>query len=176
MTRASDVVDERIVVNSVDKAVKAVAMLASTMEQQTAVLRDAFRDECLRAGDHVRGSGEAAGKAFGRHMTDATEQARRATDALTAAQGSYLSQRRRVWIVVGGVLGLCLLTLVVTWQAAAGYYHERLATLRAEVQYMDAIHRSDVVPCGDGKLCASVDVKAGRFGERKQYYIVKPRP
>ncbi len=40
---------------------------------------------------------------------------------------------------------------------------------------MEAINRSDIVPCGDGRLCVNIDEKAPKLGEKKQYRLVKPR-
>lgn len=47
--------------------------------------------------------------------------------------------------------------------------------LMAAVPYMEAMNKSDVVPCGDGQLCARIDDKAPRLGDKKPYCLIEQR-
>ncbi len=103
-------------------------------------------------------------------------EAEQTTRALKAAQADIASQRRLMWWGLGAVLVLSLISLVATYQSLYGFYQSRYTQLKAQVTYLDAVNRADVVPCGDGRLCAHVDPKSPRFGDKKQYRVVEPRP
>ncbi|KOR46032.1 hypothetical protein ADT25_07245 [Xanthomonas oryzae] len=83
---------------------------------------------------------------------------------------------RWVWIGAGVSLLCALVALIGTYQMLYGDYATRYQALRAQVPYLEAINRSDIAPCGDGRLCVNIDDKAPKFGDKKQYRLVKPRP
>lgn len=63
--------------------------------------------------------------------------------------------------------------------SGAGYYRRELASLKQElVRYEEAIpvvqayYASDVVICG-GRVCANVDPKGQRTGDKRQYLQVR---
>jgi hypothetical protein len=80
-----------------------------------------------------------------------------------------------MWWGMGVVLLACLVSLVANYQMLYGSYQQKYDQLLAAVPYMDAVNKSDVVPCGDGQLCARIDDKAPRVGDKKQYRLVEPR-
>ncbi|MCC4604471.1 hypothetical protein HG421_17940 [Xanthomonas campestris pv. badrii] len=45
----------------------------------------------------------------------------------------------------------------------------------SSAQVLRAVAHSDVVPCGD-QLCADLDPRGTRSGDRTQYRAVRPRP
>jgi hypothetical protein len=81
------------------------------------------------------------------------------------------------WVIVGACVSLLfsLVALLGTYEMLYGHYQTRYDELKSKVTYLDAINRSDVVPCGDGQLCAHIDDKAARVGDKKQYRVVAPR-
>ena len=50
-----------------------------------------------------------------------------------------------------------------------------LVAIRLVARVLRAVAQSDVVLCGD-QLCANVDLRGARSGDRKQYRAVRPRP
>lgn len=98
------------------------------------------------------------------------------TRALRAAQADVASQRRLMWWGLGSVLVLCMISLVATYQSLYGFYHARMTQLKAKITYLEAVNKADVVRCGDGLLCARVDTQSPRYGDKKQYRVVAPRP
>ena len=103
-------------------------------------------------------------------------EAEQTTRAFQRAQSDIAAQRRVMWWGLGTVLILSVISLVATYQGLYGFYQTRYTKLKAQVVYLEAVNRSDVVPCGDGQLCAHVDPKSPRYGKNKQYRVVAPRP
>jgi hypothetical protein len=128
-----------------------------------------------RVGSTVREGLEPSIEACQQRVQETAEQAERSVRVLKADQVEIASQRRRMVWSLGAVIALCILSLVATYEGLYGYYQTQFSRLKSEVNYLDAIHRSDVVPCGDGQLCARVDDKAPRYGDNRQYRVVKPR-
>lgn len=95
--------------------------------------------------------------------------------ALQRSRRDLVPLLRWVWIGAGLSLALSLVALFGTYTMLHGHYASRYETLKALVPYMDAINKADVVPCGDDQLCARIDDKAPRLGDRKQYRLVAPR-
>jgi hypothetical protein len=81
------------------------------------------------------------------------------------------------WVIVGACVSLLfsLVALFGTYHMLYGHYRQQYDQLLAAVPYMDAVNRSDVVPCGDRQLCARIDDKAPRVGDKKQYRLIEPR-
>lgn len=79
----------------------------------------------------------------------------------------------RAWQFVG-VMGVLVLVLV---GGAAGLNYHYLGVIqdnKQSAEMVKAINRADVTLC-DGVLCARVDAKARRWGEKGEYQLVKPR-
>jgi hypothetical protein len=105
-----------------------------------------------------------------------TEETDKAVRTLQGARSDFTSMRR--WVLWGlcASLVLCIVALVGTYQLLYGYYQTRYDQLKSQVTYLEAINRSDVAPCGDGRLCAHIDEKAPHVGDKGQYRLVELRP
>lgn len=113
---------------------------------------------------------------FQRRLAVAATEAEQATRSLKMVQAEMASQRRLMWWSLGVVLALSLISLVATYESLYGFYQTRYTRLKAQVTYLEAVNHADVVPCGDGRLCARVEHNAPRYGDKKQYRVVAPRP
>ncbi|MDR6937818.1 MULTISPECIES: relaxation protein [unclassified Luteibacter] len=81
--------------------------------------------------------------------------------------------RHLVWKVVG-VAGASLVTLgVATWMLGAHYVDE-IRQNRVQADLMRVINTADVMLC-EGRLCANVEARGPKFGERGEYRPVRPR-
>lgn len=81
------------------------------------------------------------------------------------------------WVLIGNGVSLLLaiIALVGAYEMLYGHYQTRYNELKSQVTYLDAVNHSDVVPCGEGRLCARIDDKAPRLGDKKQYRLIAPR-
>ena len=98
-----------------------------------------------------------------------------AVTVLQGAQRGLASITRWVMIGMAVTLLFSLIALIGTYAMLYGHYQTRYNALAAQVTYLDTVNRADVVPCGDGQLCARIDDKAPRYGDKKQYRVVEPR-
>lgn len=126
--------------------------------------------------------GDIATHALNRPLQDYRESLRAATGELertkrvAAAQLDGLRNLHRVllWKTVGTVaLALAVLLAGGAWLSV--HYAGVIQDNRVSADLMRAYNRADVVLCGDGGLCANVDAKHARYGDRGQYVPVKPR-
>lgn len=128
------------------------------------------------AGVAVREGLKAPIDGYRLHVQTMAVEANQTMKAFKEAQTTIASQRRWMWRSLGIVLALSIISLVATYESLFGIYQTRYVQLKAQVTYLDAVNKSDVVPCGDGQLCAHVDPKSPRYGDKKQYRVVAPRP
>lgn len=159
-----------------------LAALSGLLEEQAhnAARKIAASSEALLRGVESQAQVEMA-KAAGRAVEPCAGQLQRGADAAKWAadalreQSRVLngSQRSLVYLGLASLAIGCLLTLAATvyWVKTA---REEVARLRVEATLVRAINQADVTLC-DGRLCANVEVKGKRFGERKQYRVVKLR-
>ncbi|QJD69056.1 hypothetical protein HG421_16025 [Xanthomonas campestris pv. badrii] len=121
---------------------------------------------------------EPAAKRFNKEMAHADETLQQATRRYAQAQQSLETRiTRRMWIasatmLVAGILGLGAVAY------SFGIINEKrteLAQLRASIDYMDRISRADLAPCGEGRLCATLEKNGPRYGNQKQYRAVNLR-
>jgi hypothetical protein len=112
---------------------------------------------------------------YQRRVGELTAEAGQTTQVLKATRADVASQRRLMWWGMGAVLLVSVASLVVNYQMLYGQYRQEYEQLLTAVPYLDAVNRSDVVPCGDGQLCVRVDDKSPRYGDKKQYRVVAPR-
>jgi len=98
-----------------------------------------------------------------------------AVTVLQGAQRGLASITRWVMIGMAVTLLFSLIALFGTYAMLYGHYQTRYNALVAHDTYLDTVNRADVVPCGDGQLCARIDDKAPRYGDKKQYRVVEPR-
>jgi hypothetical protein len=157
------------------EAIVTIAMLRSTLKTQADELQAAMRTEVRKAGEGFRQEANAASATLNRKLEEMIAKADRAVDDLAKSQAAFASQRRRLFWGLGAVVLLCLVSLVATYEGLYGFYQARYDKLVQQVTYLDAVNRADLVPCGDGRLCARVDDKAPRVGDKKQYRPVELR-
>ena len=103
-------------------------------------------------------------------------------EAARAAQvlAGQISQMRRlhrllVWkVLVASALALLLLLAGSAWLSL--HYARVLRDQQLAADLMRAYNSADVTLCGRAVLCANVDTRGQRYGERRQYLPVRPRP
>lgn len=153
-----------------------MALFRSQMRTEVDDLRVRLGKETKQAGDDLRErisqivaplQGEI--ERLNRELSHATQQWQEAHER------SLRRQTRTRWSWAS-LLVLCLLSLAANYQMLYGYYHERLTQQIQQTNDMDAINASDVVPCGEGRLCARIDDRAPRLGDKKQYRLIERRP
>lgn len=83
-------------------------------------------------------------------------------------------QQSLIYVGLASLIIGCLLALGGTWLWAK-HYRDEVARLQPEADFLRALNRADVTVCPDGRLCANVETKGKRHGDRKQYQLVKPR-
>jgi hypothetical protein len=150
------------------------------LEQRLSSLFDEKVDDCLRtvagqAGGVVREGLRPSIDDCQQQMHGLTAEAGQAAQMLNRAKNDAASQRRIMWWGMGAIMLACLVSLVINYEMLYGEYRQKYDRLLVAVPYMDAVSKSDVVPCGDGRLCARIDDKAPRVGDGKQYRLVEPR-
>lgn len=121
---------------------------------------------------------EPAAKRFNKEMTTADETLQQATRRYAQAQQSLETKITRrmglasATMLVAGVLGLGAVVYSV------GIINEKrteLAKLRASIDYLDRVSRADLAPCGEGRLCATLEKNAPRYGNQRQYRAINLR-
>lgn len=111
------------------------------------------------------------------------EQAlQRASTTLQAATGDYAQAQQRLTLKAsrGMLLATAALGVAALIAAASAIYllhntRQELARLQPQRDYYKAMAKADLVPCGDGRLCARMESKGPRFGEGGQYRRVELR-
>lgn len=121
---------------------------------------------------------EPAAKRFNKEMTTADETLQQATRRYAQAQQSLETKITRrmglasATMLVAGVLGLGAVVYSV------GIINEKrteLAKLRASIDYLDRVSRADLAPCGEGRLCATLEKNGPRYGNQRQYRAINLR-
>ncbi|WP_017159223.1 hypothetical protein [Xanthomonas phaseoli] len=121
---------------------------------------------------------EPAAERFNKKMATAEQTVQQATQRYAHAQHSLeTTTTRRMWIASIALLVAGVISVVV-----AGYalYSTKAAIaeaaqIRAEITFFDRVARANVVPCGKDRLCAEIDKKGSRYGDRGQYRVVAVR-
>ena len=159
-----------------------LATLSGLLEEQAhnAARKIAASSEALLRGVEAQAHttmAHAAGRAVepcAGQLQRSAESAKWAADALRE-QNRVLSGSQQSLVYVGlASLGIgCLLTLATTvyWVRTA---REEVARHRVEAALLRAVNEADITIC-DGRLCANVEMKGKRFGDKKQYRIAAPR-
>jgi len=138
-----------------------------------------FAEDALRAieagsGQVLKKNANEAVELVNRHTGQAFQQLERAAGAaVEAARQLQRAQTTMVWkslafLALGGLL------LVGGTSAWAWNNKQEAQRYQVEAELGRRISQSDLVQCGEG-LCANVDPKAPRIGERRQYLPVKSR-
>lgn len=82
--------------------------------------------------------------------------------------------RLLIWKTLGAVaVALALLLGGGAWLSM--HYARVIRDNQLSANLVKAYNRADVVLCGDGQLCANVDTKRARYGDRGEYLPVKSR-
>lgn len=169
-------------------AIKALMMLRAEMAQREARMSATINE-------HVQSLRQDAGQ-FRRDVaaivegagTRIAQEARETVSPVAAEYGQAVSalsaqlrgtgQVVRIWM--GASAAILLLVLVVAW-TVLGHYRRELAATKEELQryedalpVLEAFYASDAVICG-GVICARVDLKGRRAGDKGEYLAAKPR-
>lgn len=167
----------------VEHCLAAVARMDQRDEQLAQQLPAIIEEHTSRWLRSVAGQVETAARAGLESPVAACEQrlrrlaaeADQAVMTMQEARRGFESMLRWVGIGAGVCLVLSIIALGETYEMLYGHYQQQYDRLRSAVPYMQAVNHSDVVPCGDGRLCARIDEKAPRLGDKKQYRLVEPR-
>jgi hypothetical protein len=109
------------------------------------------------------------------HVRGLAAETDKSVIAMQGARRELASILRWVLIGAGVSLLLSIIALFGTYEMLYGHYQARYDTLKSQVTYLDAVNHSDVVPCGEDRLCARIDDKASRVSGKKQYRLVELR-
>ncbi|WP_127170839.1 hypothetical protein [Xanthomonas euvesicatoria] len=189
---------------SLQETVKVLTTLVASMQQREQRLREVVAEQ-LQVVQHAASSADAkvnrvlenalprltqltnqaltqtlepAAKRFNKEMATADETLQHANRRYAQAQQSLETRStRRMWIasatmLLAGVLGLGAVAY------SAGIINEKrteLAQLRSSIDYLDRVSRADVAPCGEGRLCATLEKNGPRYGNQRQYRAINLR-
>jgi hypothetical protein len=155
------------------KEIEDAAWLRSLMREQVEDLRPLLQREVQQVTRDLRGSLERIVQPFQADTERLNRELAKAKQEWQDAQNQALLQKKRLLGMGTALLVLCLITLGATYEALYGYYQKHYEQLMGSTSYLEALNRSDVVPCGDGRLCAHIDAKAPAIGDKKQYRLVE---
>lgn len=124
----------------------------------------AVRDETVKA---LGGSVKPAVNA----LDGATARALQAEQRLNQAAASFSWQWGALWAGTAALLLLVVLAVVLILVPSP----KEIADLRAKAEYLEEMGgKAVLIRCGpDQRLCAEIDLKAGEYGERGEYRILK---
>lgn len=159
------------------------------VEQAARAMDEGTRQLVAQTGGLTREMAQAlqrqAGDMFGQGLGSSVEQLRQqlgsaanaATSAASTLEGERkaLQHERRTWLWLGcGALLIGTALAVLGSGYAVMQSRKEVQQNRVEAELLRAYNRADVTLCGE-RLCANVDDKATRVGERRQYRVVKNR-
>ncbi|WP_017171931.1 hypothetical protein [Xanthomonas phaseoli] len=189
---------------SLQETVKVLTTLVASMQQREQRLREVIAEQ-LQVLQHTVSSADAkvtrvldnalprltqltnqaltqtlepAAKRFNKEMAHADETLQQATRRYAQAQHSLETRiTRRMGIasatmLVAGMLGLGAVAYSV------GIINEKrseLAQLRTSIDYWERVARADLAPCGEGRLCATLEKNGPRYGNQRQYRAINLR-
>ena len=151
------------------------AWLRSLMREQIEDLRPLLHKEVQHAIRELRGSMERIAQPFQADAERLNSELIKARQQWQDAHDHALRQKKRLTAIIAGLLALCLTSLGLTYEALYGYYQSRYTQLVDSTSYLEAIHRSDVVPCEEGRVCARIDAKSSPLGDKGQYRLIELR-
>ena len=125
---------------------------------------------------------EKLGGGLDRPMHDYQQRVAVAGREVESAAQALAGQFRRmerlhrlvVWKTAAAVAG-CLALLLAGGVWLSMHYARVIRDNRLDAETVQAYNRADIARCGDGQLCARVDLKGRRFGDHGQYLPIKPR-
>lgn len=121
---------------------------------------------------------QPAAERFNRQLVDADQTLEKATRRYAQAQHTLeTTAMRRMWIgfvtvIVGSIL--CVGGAFYAVKSAQPVLAEA-AQRRAEIAFLERVARANLVPCGEDRLCAELEKKGPRYGDRGQYRVVALR-
>jgi hypothetical protein len=146
-----------------------------TLAQQVPVLLKQSADAVLQG---VPREVQTKVQAALEHVMHDYEQRMREAGDRAQALGQQIERMERVhrhviWKVAS--IAVCaLLALGLGGAALSKHYYDKIEENRVSAELLQLYNRADVVPCGE-QLCANVDVKGQRYGDKnRQYLPVKP--
>jgi hypothetical protein len=159
----------------VDAAMKRLDAIAGKIPQQLQHSADSMLGNVPsqivdKVGEHL----DAPVQAFERQLDTSSHALQRDTHAIAETlQAIRQLHRWLVWKVLGAVAG-CLLLLMAggTWLAA--HYAQVVRQNQVSAELMSAYNSADVATCGK-RLCARVEAKGERYGEKGQYVQIRLR-
>lgn len=125
---------------------------------------------------------EKLGSGLDRPVHDYQQRVTVAGRAIESAVQSMSGQIQRMerlhrwllWKTLAAVAG-CLALLLAGGIWLSLHYTRMIAENQLTAETTRAYNQADIVRCGDGQLCARVDLKARRFGDHGQYLPIEPR-
>ncbi|WP_184439309.1 hypothetical protein [Xanthomonas cannabis] len=121
---------------------------------------------------------EPGAERFNKKMVQAERTLEQATARYAQAQQSLeTTVTRRSWAGLGALLVGTLLCLAAVGYAVQGARPvlAEATQRRAEIAYLDRVARADLFPCGEDRLCVTLDKAGPRYGNRGQYRVVALR-
>ncbi|MFC3565538.1 hypothetical protein ACFSYI_07990 [Xanthomonas dyei] len=122
---------------------------------------------------------EPAAERFNKKLANAEQAVQQATQRYVHAQHSLeTTATRRMWIASIALLVAGVMSVIVAGYAA---YSTKAAIAeaekrKAEIAYLDRVVRANLIPCGEDRLCAELEKKGTRYGDRGQYRAITLRP
>ncbi|MGX1997147.1 hypothetical protein ACWJKH_16745 [Xanthomonas axonopodis pv. cassiae] len=189
---------------SLQETVKVLTTLVASMQQREQRLREVVAEQ-LQVVQHAASSADAkvnrvlenalprltqltnqaltqtlepAAKRFNKEMATADETLQQATRRYAQAQQSLETKITRrmglasATMLVAGVLGFGAVAYSV------GIVNEKrseLVQLRTSIDYWERVARSDLAPCGEGRICATFEKNGPRYGNQRQYRAINLR-
>lgn len=171
------------------EAAKAILLMIAKMDQRETRMHETIDREILSLRNEVTKVRSEVAILVSGASAQIAEEAKQAIvpvaadydRAVTATSAQLHSASKTVWLWFASGGTLLLLSLIVSWMVL-GFYRHELADTREQLQnYKDALptvqafYASDAVVCG-GRLCVNADPNGPRFGDKRQYHQVRPRP
>jgi hypothetical protein len=123
---------------------------------------------------HVENGLSVPIKGYERKLEESAGQLQERVGQLTRQLARLeLFSRRLVWKVAAMVIA-ALLVAVIGGATAVSYYRDQIKQSQITAELLHAYNQADVTLC-DGHLCANVDNRGQKYGERGQYQPVRPR-
>ncbi|SEV86809.1 hypothetical protein SAMN04515660_0457 [Luteibacter sp. 329MFSha] len=153
---------------------------------QIVALQKMADSQIMRLERTIRNEAEAAARLFDVQVAASLRTARdeqqvvlgqlkAAVSKVEASHDTFFRFRRRLYVGIGSLLVLAIVSLVIVYQVLFGHYRQEYSRLLEEVAYLKTVDEADVAPCGDGRLCARIVKGGARFGEKKDYRLVELR-
>lgn len=164
----------------IDARLQALGEVLQGLTQQLPVVVEASTQELLQTlpddmTNKLREGLDRSISDYRRSLDTASREVENTSRAL-AGQISQLQRlhRQLIWKTLGAaMLTLALLLAGGTWLSI--HYTQMIRDNQLSADLLKAYDGADVTLCGTGGLCANVNAKGARYGDRRQYLPVNPR-